>query len=41
MKKENLNETVMVELYDKLSSEFYDYHARRGDVEFFLDYALE
>jgi SAM-dependent methyltransferase len=41
MKKENLNETIMAELYDKLSSEFYDYHARRGDVKFFVDYALE
>jgi len=31
----------MAELYDKLSSEFYDYHAKRGDIEFFKDYALE
>jgi SAM-dependent methyltransferase len=34
-------ETVMAELYDKLSSEFYDYHAKRGDIGFFVDYALE
>jgi SAM-dependent methyltransferase len=31
----------MAELYDKLSSEFYDYHAKRGDIKFFTDYALE
>jgi ubiquinone/menaquinone biosynthesis C-methylase UbiE len=41
MKKKNSNETVMAELYDKLSSEFYDYHAKRGDIDFFLDYAKE
>ncbi|MGD1118035.1 MAG: class I SAM-dependent methyltransferase [Dehalococcoidales bacterium] len=41
MKKENPGETIMAELYDKLSSEFYDYHAKRGDIKFFLDYALE
>jgi len=34
-------ETVMAELYDRLSSEFYDYHAKRGDIKFFVDYALE
>ena len=27
------NKKVMAELYDKLSSEFYDYHAKRGDIE--------
>jgi hypothetical protein len=31
----------MAELYDKLSSEFYDYHAKRGDIKFFTGYALE
>jgi SAM-dependent methyltransferase len=41
MKKNTPNEKVMAELYDKLSSEFYDYHAKRGDIGFFVDYALE
>jgi SAM-dependent methyltransferase len=41
MKKDKPSETVMAELYDKLSSEFYDYHAKRGDIEFFKNYALE
>jgi SAM-dependent methyltransferase len=41
MKKENSNDIIMAELYDKLSSEFYDYHAKRGDIEFFVNYALE
>jgi SAM-dependent methyltransferase len=41
VKKDNVKETVMAELYDKLSSEFYDYHAKRGDIEFFKDCALE
>jgi SAM-dependent methyltransferase len=41
MKKGTQKEKVMAELYDKLSSEFYDYHAKRGDIEFFVDYALE
>jgi SAM-dependent methyltransferase len=41
MKNNKPNETVIAELYDKLSSEFYDYHAKRGDIEFFKDYALE
>jgi SAM-dependent methyltransferase len=39
MKRESSNEIVMAELYDKLSSEFYDYHAKRGDIKFFTDYA--
>jgi SAM-dependent methyltransferase len=41
MKKENSKETIMAELYDKLSSGFYDYHAKRGDIKFFTDFALE
>jgi SAM-dependent methyltransferase len=41
MKKENSSEIIMAELYDSLSSEFYDYHAKRGDIQFFVDYALE
>jgi SAM-dependent methyltransferase len=41
MKRESSNEIIMAELYDKLSSEFYDYHAKRGDIKFFTDYALE
>jgi SAM-dependent methyltransferase len=41
MEKKDSNETIMAELYDKLSSEFYDYHAKRGDIDFFIDYAKE
>jgi len=41
MKESNRSETVMAELYDRLSSEFYDYHAKRGDVEFYVGSALE
>jgi SAM-dependent methyltransferase len=41
MKKDGFKETAMADLYDRLSSEFYDYHAKRGDIKFFVDYALE
>ncbi len=30
---------IAAELYDRYSSEFYDYHAKRGDVEFYVDLA--
>ena len=30
---------IAAELYDRHSSEFYDYHAKRGDVEFYVDLA--
>ena len=33
--------TIIAEIYDRLSSEFYDYHAKRGDVEFYADFARE
>lgn len=29
----------IADIYDKFSSEFYDYHATRNDINFFLDYA--
>lgn len=32
---------MMAELYDRQSSEFYDYHAKRGDIDFFTGFALE
>jgi SAM-dependent methyltransferase len=38
---EDSKEIIMTELYDELSSEFYDYHSKRGDIEFFKGYALE
>lgn len=41
MNKAGSDEKVMAELYDRLSSEYYDYHAKRGDIEFFKGYALE
>lgn len=31
----------MAELYDRQSSEFYDYHAKRGDVKFYVGLAVE
>jgi len=31
----------MAELYDRHSSEFYDYHAKRGDVRFYVNLAVE
>ena len=33
--------TVIAEIYDKHSSEFYDHHAKRGDVQFYADCAAE
>jgi SAM-dependent methyltransferase len=32
---------TIAEIYDQHSSEFYDYHAKRGDVEFYVDFATE
>lgn len=32
---------VIAEIYDRYSSEFYDYHAKRGDVKFYVDFAIE
>ena len=32
---------IGAELYDRHSSEFYDYHAKRGDVKFYVDFAVE
>lgn len=37
----NRKERVMAELYDKISSEFYDYHAKRGDIDFYVGFAVE
>jgi len=31
----------MAELYDRYSSEFYDYHAKRGDVNFYVNFTVE
>jgi SAM-dependent methyltransferase len=41
MEDESQNQAVSAELYDRLSSEFYDYHAKRGDVEFYVGLAKE
>ena len=38
---EKRQERIVAELYDKQSSEFYDYHAKRGDVKFYVDFAVE
>jgi cyclopropane fatty-acyl-phospholipid synthase-like methyltransferase len=32
---------IIAEIYDRHSSEFYDYHAKRGDVEFYVALATE
>lgn len=32
---------IVAEIYDRHSSEFYDYHAKRGDVEFYVDFEKE
>jgi ubiquinone/menaquinone biosynthesis C-methylase UbiE len=41
MTDEKRKEKVMAELYDKISSEFYDYHAERGDIDFYVGFAIE
>jgi len=41
MAVEKRKERIMAELYDRISSQFYDYHAKRGDVQFFVGFALE
>jgi 2-polyprenyl-3-methyl-5-hydroxy-6-metoxy-1,4-benzoquinol methylase len=41
MAREEQQEKIIAELYDKHSSEFYDYHAKRGDVEFYVALAVE
>jgi len=41
MKDENRQPKIVAEIYDRHSSEFYDYHAKRGDVEFYVDLARE
>ncbi len=34
-------DTIIAQIYDRYSSEFYDYHAKRGDVQFYVDFAAE
>jgi SAM-dependent methyltransferase len=41
MQDEEHRQRIMAELYDRQSSEFYDYHAKRGDVKFYVDSAVE
>lgn len=41
MPDEKGQEIIMAEIYDRYSSEFYDYHAKRGDVIFYTDFALK
>lgn len=41
MSDEKPAERILAELYDRQSSEFYDHHAKRGDVRFYVDCALE
>ena len=37
----NHQHTIIAEIYDCHSSEFYDYHAKRGDVQFYVNFAVE
>ena len=39
MENGNDRHPIIAEIYDRHSSEFYDYHAKRGDVEFYVDFA--
>lgn len=41
MEKGKPEHTIIAEIYDSHSSEFYDHHAKRGDVQFYSDYAVE
>jgi SAM-dependent methyltransferase len=41
MQDEIPQQRIRAELYDRLSSEFYDYHAKRGDIKFYVDFAVE
>ncbi len=41
MQDEKHQERIIAELYDRHSSEFYDYHAKRGDVKFYIDFAVQ
>lgn len=41
MRNEKRQQRFVAELYDRHSSEFYDYHAKRGDVKFYVDFAVE
>jgi len=41
MGDENRKRKIVAEIYDRHSSEFFDYHAKRGDVEFYVDFARE
>jgi len=38
---DNNREKIVAELYDRHSSDFYDYHAKRGDVKFYVNCAVE
>lgn len=41
MNENDRGEKETAELYGALSSGFNDYHAKRGDIEFFQGYTLE
>ena len=41
MSYEKSQDRILAELYDRQSSEFYDYHNKRGDVKFYVDFAVE
>ena len=41
MKEESRYNETLAEIYDRHSSEFYDYHAKRGDIEFYVGYAKD
>lgn len=41
MINEDKRSKATLELYNRTSSEFYDYYAKRGDVKFYTDAAFE
>lgn len=41
MEDGNRQHAIIAEIYDCHSSEFYDYHAKRGDVQFYVNSAVE
>ncbi len=41
MDNQKHDNTILAEIYDSHSSEFYDHHAKRGDVQFYTGYAVE
>ena len=41
MQDDKHQERIEAKLYYRHSSEFYDYHAKRGDVKFYVDLTIK